>query len=66
MEGLTAQKEALVQPYSTLEDQFKGKSGEVATRRFIIKGGSSSGGFTSRVTPRNDESQPDFYLKTAT
>lgn len=65
VEGLTAQKEALVQAYSTLEDQFKGKSAEVAQGASSSAGGSSAGAFTARVTPRNDQSQPDFYLKTA-
>lgn len=65
VEGLTAQKEALVQAYAKLEEQFQGKSAELAQGGESSAGDSSAGAFTARVTPRTDETQPDFYLKTA-
>lgn len=49
VEGLTAQKEALVQAYSKLEEQFQGKSNEIAQGADSSAGGSSSGAFTARV-----------------
>ena len=64
VEGLTAQKEALVQAYSTLEDQFKGQSAEVQQGATTSAGGSSSGGFTARVTPRGNQGGKDFEIVT--
>ena len=49
VEGLTAQKEALVQAYSKLEEQFQGKSNEIAQGADSSAGGNSSGAFTARV-----------------
>ena len=61
VEGLQAQKEALVNQVSTLEDQVKGKTAEIAA------GGeqSASGKWTFRVEPENDITQPPFYFSTA-
>ena len=61
VEGLTAQKEALVQAYSTLEDQFKGQSAEKYKATTSLRGSSSVD--YSRVTPRNDGGK-DFEIKT--
>ena len=49
VEGLTAQKEALVAQVSALEEQFKGKSSEVAQGAGTSTGATTSGAFTARV-----------------
>ena len=55
VEGLTAQKEALVQAYSKLEEQYQGKSNELAQGADSSAGGSSSGAFTARVATVTQE-----------
>ena len=60
VEGLVAQKEALIKQLTTLEEQLQGKSAEVGA------GAESSGTkFTARVTPNAEETKDNFYAKTS-
>ena len=49
VEGLVAQKEALIAQIGSLEEQFKGKSAELAQGAGTSTGDSSSGSFTARI-----------------
>jgi uncharacterized protein YoxC len=59
VEGLVAQKEALIKQLTTLEEQLQGKSAEVGA------GAESSGTkFTARVTPKGKDDGKDFEIVT--
>lgn len=61
VEGLVAQKEALIKQLTTLEEQLQGKTAEVGA------GAESSGTkFTARATPKaKEDAKSDLYAKTA-